>query len=87
MRQAKNACLTEASAGKHRLASTRGGHEASKKQMLRYLKQIWIAYHAPGMTAMLQLCYHKGASMACALQRIAAKHRTDAASGMQSAHA
>jgi hypothetical protein len=43
--------------------------------MLRNQKQIWIA------EAMLQLCYHKGASMACALQRIAGKHRTDAASG------
>ena len=34
------------------------------KERMRYLKQIWIAYHALGMTAMLQLCYHKGASMA-----------------------
>jgi hypothetical protein len=48
-------------------------------------KQIWIAYHAPGMTAMLQLCYHKGASMSgsktmsLALQRIAGKQSTDAA--------
>ena len=49
------------------------------RTMLRHLKQIWIAYHAPGMTAMLQLCYHIGASMACALQRIAGKHSTDAA--------
>jgi hypothetical protein len=31
---------------------------ASKERMLRYPKQIWIA------EAMLQLCYHKGASMA-----------------------
>jgi hypothetical protein len=45
------------------------------KPMLRHLKQIWIA------EAMLQLCYHEGASMACALHRIAGKHRTDAASG------
>jgi len=27
-------------------------------------KLFWSAYHARGMTAMLQLCYHKGASMA-----------------------
>jgi len=32
------------------------------KPMLRHLKQIWIAYHGSGMTAMLQLCYHKSAS-------------------------
>jgi len=57
--------------------------------MLRHAKQIWIAYHAPGMTAMLQLCYHKGARMAgsktvsLALQRIAGKQRTDAVSKKQ----
>ena len=56
------------------------------KPMLRHLKQIWIANHAPGMTAMLQLCYHKGANkagsryMSLALQRIAGIQSTNAAS-------
>jgi hypothetical protein len=45
-----------------------------KIRELGTLKQIWIA------EAMLQLCYHKGASMACALQRIASIQRADAAS-------
>jgi hypothetical protein len=54
--------------------------------MMRYPKQIWIAYHAPGMTSMLQLCYHKGASkagsryMSLALQRVTGMQNTDAAS-------
>ena len=50
---------------------------ACKGRMLRRLKQIWIA------EAMLQLCYHKGASMACALQRIVGMQSTDAASKKQ----
>ena len=41
---------------------------------MRHSKQIWIA------EALLQLCYHKGASMACALQRFADMQSTDAAS-------
>jgi hypothetical protein len=56
----------------------------TSKERMRYLKQIWIAYHALGMTAMLQLCYHKGASkagsryMSLSLQRIAGKQSTHA---------
>ena len=55
-------------------------HEQLMLTELGTPKQIWIAYHAPGMTALLQLCFHKGASMACALQRIAGIQRTNAAS-------
>ena len=37
-------------------------HERLKLIKLGTPKQMWIAYHARGMTAMLQLCYHKGGS-------------------------
>ena len=68
---------THASASKERMLNA-----PSQRLKIRELgtpKHIWIAYHALGMTAMLQLCYHKGASMAgsnymsLALQRIAGK--------------
>jgi len=58
---------THASASKERMLNA-----PSQRLKIRELgtpKHIWIAYHALGMTAMLQLCYHKGASMACALQK------------------
>ena len=78
---AKNACVTLPC--KERL----------KLRELGTPKQIWIAYHAPGMTAMLQLCFHNGASkagskyMSLALQRIASMQSTDAVSGIQRADA
>jgi hypothetical protein len=62
IRHPKNGYLrTDASAFKERMLNA-----PSQRLKIRELgtpKHIWIA------EAMLQLCYHKGASMACALQK------------------
>jgi len=69
IRHPKNGYLrTDASAFKERMRHLKSRClTPSQRLKIRELgtpKHIWTAYHAPSMTAMLQLCYHKGASTA-----------------------